>query len=157
MEKMVKNKKTGKDNGPGKSICGKEGISVFPPELLWQCIRKNNCFLKKTKCGKFFSCEPTNLTNFHSIRFSGIVNSKSVGLGFTGTNCSNINLITKNPKRSCQRKPKQVYRTVKLQKSIAELRRITKKIFAYRPDLVPYARKKFIKLMHVKTIDDSKK
>jgi len=55
-------------------------IAAFhSPEVQWQLIRNNHSFLVK-RDGHSFSSEPLNLTNKHSFKFSGLVNSKVVGI-----------------------------------------------------------------------------
>eukprot|EP00041_Stephanoeca_diplocostata_P004437 m.45110 g.45110 ORF g.45110 m.45110 type:complete len:145 (+) comp15113_c0_seq1:56-490(+) len=50
--------------------------------LVWQCIRKNNAFVVKKKGGdrRIWSTEAGNLMNFHTSKFSGLANSKTVGV-----------------------------------------------------------------------------
>ena len=68
--------------------------------LLWQLVRNNNSFLVKRggggpKCGNTsragsvqFSCEPGNLMGVNSYKYSGIANSKAVGISENGTELS---------------------------------------------------------------------
>jgi large subunit ribosomal protein L28e len=53
--------------------------------LVWHLIRDNNCFLKKVgrtaRDGEVqFSAEPGNLLNVHTFKYSGLANSKTIGL-----------------------------------------------------------------------------
>merc|ERR1711904_13918 len=61
-------------------------------ELIWQCIKGGNSFMRKGINNTFFSTEPGNLTGKHSYKFSGIANKKNVGLV---TDSSNAILLTK--------------------------------------------------------------
>eukprot|EP01136_Pigoraptor_vietnamica_P036052 Opistho-1_new@102082 len=49
-------------------------------DLQWLLVRKWNSFMHVSKTGRNFTKEPGNLTNFHSQKYSGITNSKSVGI-----------------------------------------------------------------------------
>eukprot|EP00903_Cladosiphon_okamuranus_P016634 g15342.t1 len=57
-------------------------------ELVWSLVRRNNCFLYKRngrtkRSGKVvLTSEPNNLKNVHSYKFSGLANSKAVGIQF---------------------------------------------------------------------------
>lgn len=42
-----------------------------PPQLVWQLIKRNNCFIVNGLHGKKFSSEPGNLYNLHSYKHSG--------------------------------------------------------------------------------------
>merc|ERR1712241_495757 len=62
-------------------------------EIAWAITRNNSAFLlKKRNCPKPFSTDPMNLTNKHSMRYTGLVNKKAVAVapaadnkGFTVT------------------------------------------------------------------------
>ena len=50
-------------------------------DVCWAVTRNNSCYLlKKRNCPKPFSTDPMNLTNVHSQRYSGLVNSKAIGV-----------------------------------------------------------------------------
>jgi len=50
-------------------------------DVAWAVTRNSSRFLlKKRNCPKPFSTDPMNLTNLHSQRYSGICNSKAVGV-----------------------------------------------------------------------------
>merc|ERR1711908_58210 len=50
------------------------------PELIWQCVKGGNSFMRKGLNGTILSAEPGNLTSKHSFKYSGLANAKSVGL-----------------------------------------------------------------------------
>merc|ERR1712018_613798 len=68
------------------------GIDIMS-EIAWAITRNNSAFLlKKRNCPKPFSTDPMNLTNKHSLRYTGLVNKKAVAVapaadnkGFTVT------------------------------------------------------------------------
>ncbi len=53
-------------------------------ELIWQCIRGGNSFMRKNLNGGVFSAESGNLAGKHSYTHSGIANQKNVGLKTVG-------------------------------------------------------------------------
>ncbi|KAM0862910.1 hypothetical protein ACQ4PT_044950 [Festuca glaucescens] len=57
-------------------------MTTVPGSLVWELVKKNNCFLIKqfgnSNAKVQFSKEPNNLYNVHSYKFSGLANSKTV-------------------------------------------------------------------------------
>ena len=50
-------------------------------DIVWAITRNNSAYLlKKRGCPKPFSTDPLNLTNKHSQRYVGLVNTKAVGI-----------------------------------------------------------------------------
>ena len=58
-------------------------------ELVWQIVKDNSCFLQKRKVpgrsqmgkmGPHFTTEPNNLAGINSWKYSGLANTKSVGI-----------------------------------------------------------------------------
>mmetsp|Transcript_31664 Transcript_31664/g.62194 ORF Transcript_31664/g.62194 Transcript_31664/m.62194 type:complete len:145 (+) Transcript_31664:70-504(+) len=47
-------------------------------ELVWQCVKKNNAFIRKGRYCPTFSAEPGNILGLHKESYSGIANAKSV-------------------------------------------------------------------------------
>ena len=41
------------------------------PQLVWQLVKNNNCFLKKNQNNAWFSAEPGNLMARHAYKYSG--------------------------------------------------------------------------------------
>merc|ERR1712226_1449272 len=57
------------------------GSFIMSNDVAWAITRNNSRFLlKKRNCPKPFSTDPMNLTNLHSQRYSGLCNSKAVGV-----------------------------------------------------------------------------
>ncbi|ORX51325.1 ribosomal protein L28e [Hesseltinella vesiculosa] len=103
-------------------------------DLIWALIKNNNSYLVKRN-GAWFSTEPTNLTNLHSKKFSGLANTKAVGIADA---TRGVKVSLKSQKAAS---PAKVNTTV-----ITKPRRHTAKSVAnlvarskYRPDLLPYA------------------
>ena len=40
-------------------------------QLIWECVKNGNCFLRKGLNGSVFSAEPGNLYNLNTYKFSG--------------------------------------------------------------------------------------
>merc|ERR1711907_353187 len=55
-------------------------ITMASSELVWQCIRGGNSFMRKNLNGTVMSAEPGNLAGKHSYKHSGIANKANVGL-----------------------------------------------------------------------------
>jgi large subunit ribosomal protein L28e len=53
--------------------------AIHSPALQWQLIRNNNSYLVK-RDGHIFSAEPSNVTNLHSFKFSGLANNNTVAV-----------------------------------------------------------------------------
>ncbi|KAJ1025878.1 hypothetical protein NDA16_002504 [Ustilago loliicola] len=69
-------------------------------DLQWLLVRNNSSFIVKQKgLGRIFSREPRNLTQLHSYKYSGLVNSKAVGLEAPKSG-KGVVLTTKNSKKT---------------------------------------------------------
>ncbi|KAL2466536.1 60S ribosomal protein L28-2 [Abeliophyllum distichum] len=57
-------------------------MATVPGQLIWEIVKKNNCFLVKEfgngTAGVVFSKEPNNLYNLHSNKHSSLANKKTV-------------------------------------------------------------------------------
>ncbi|TKY88565.1 hypothetical protein EX895_002554 [Sporisorium graminicola] len=68
-------------------------------DLQWLLVRNNSSFLVKQKgLGRIFSREPRNLVQLHSYKYSGVVNSKAVGIEAPKSG-KGVVLTTKNAKQ----------------------------------------------------------
>ncbi|PHJ19516.1 60s ribosomal protein [Cystoisospora suis] len=115
-------------------------------ELLWQCVRRNHCFIRKFN-GITLSAEPMNLTNKNTLKFSGIAHNQPLGLNRTGENFSGVALVTKQKRGRKLRKPRKVTQVRKFTKSKKEIPKLLKVVAAYRPDLLKTVNKKMKKLI----------
>ncbi|SPC64783.1 related to 60S ribosomal protein L28 [Ustilago sp. UG-2017b] len=69
-------------------------------DLQWLLVRNNSSFIVKQKgLGRIFSREPRNLTQLHSYKYSGVVNSKAVGIE-PAQSGKGVVLTTKNSKKT---------------------------------------------------------
>lgn len=128
--------------------------STVSPQLVWLTIRKNNCFLRKVNEHTTFSCEKNNMTSTNSYRFSGLTNPKPAGLTLHGKCDSSITLHTAAQKFSSKRKPSKNAISRKFTRNSKNVSSLAKKLFAYRPDLIPYAIRKYKKLSKTRTISN---
>jgi large subunit ribosomal protein L28e len=73
------------------------------PSLLWELTKKHNAFLVKNN-GITLSCEPGNISNIHSSKYSGLAQQKAVGYE-TNPRTGKVKLIVK--RSGMGNKPKQ--------------------------------------------------
>lgn len=107
-------------------------ITMASSELVWQCIRGGNSFMRKNPCGDgiVMSAEPGNLAGKHSYKHSGIANKANVGL----TEENGAILLTKGKiKKSGKSK------TVFKKDARRVMKGVTKEVTGYRSDLADIA------------------
>ncbi|KAK9476167.1 ribosomal L28e/Mak16 [Lipomyces japonicus] len=70
-------------------------MSSISNDLIWELTRANSSYLvkRKTAAGVQFSREPLNLTNKHAYKYSGVANSKAIGVSLTENGA--ISVLTK--------------------------------------------------------------
>ncbi|XP_044480060.1 60S ribosomal protein L28-1-like [Mangifera indica] len=114
-------------------------MATVPGQLIWEIVKKNNCFLVKQfgngTAGVRFSKESNNLYNLNSYKHSGLANRKTVSIQPGDKDLSVVLATTKTKK---QNKPARL-----LQKSVMrkEFPRMAKAVVNqvadnyYRPDL----------------------
>ena len=61
-------------------------------DLQWLLVRNNSSFLVK-KNGATFTSEPNNLTQLNTFKYSGLANSKTVGVAVN--KAGKVELVTK--------------------------------------------------------------
>ncbi|CAH9132239.1 unnamed protein product [Cuscuta epithymum] len=113
-------------------------MAIVPDQLVWEIVKKNNCFLVKEfgngTAGVVFSKEPNNLYNLHSYKHSGLANKKSVTIQ-AGKDQTVLLATTKTKK---QNKPADLHNKSVMKK---EFHRMAKAVINqvgdnyYRPDL----------------------
>eukprot|EP00048_Salpingoeca_helianthica_P014301 m.221025 g.221025 ORF g.221025 m.221025 type:complete len:156 (-) comp15700_c0_seq1:139-606(-) len=111
-------------------------------DLQWAIIRRNNALIFKNRLGAraVFSKEANNLTAQHSRKFSGLVNSKTVGI--VGDGDHGVVVSLKAPKRTSA--PKTAYNTVTLKSGARPTMAAIKNLVSggqpdYRADLTKFA------------------
>ncbi|PFH33143.1 ribosomal protein RPL28 [Besnoitia besnoiti] len=124
-------------------------------ELVWQCVRRNHCFIRKFN-GITLSAEPMNLTNKNTLKFSGIAHKQPLGLNRHGENGSGIALVTVQKRSRAMRKPRKAVQVRKFVKCKKEISKVTQAVAAYRPDLLKTVTKKMKKLIRTGNASNKK-
>ncbi|CDJ66957.1 60S ribosomal protein L28, putative [Eimeria necatrix] len=113
-------------------------------ELLWQCVRRTSCFLRKSH-GILLSKEPLNLAQKNSLRFSGLCHPRPLGLQLVGNAAAvKLSYRAKNPNKA--RFPRRALCSKKFPKSHSKTKQLLQLVAQQRPDLVRLAKKRFHKL-----------
>ncbi|XP_075480533.1 large ribosomal subunit protein eL28z-like [Primulina tabacum] len=113
-------------------------MATVPGQLIWEIVKKNNCFLVKEfgngTAGVKFSKEPNNLCNIHSYKYSGLANKKTVTIQ-PGKDQS-VLLATAKTKK--QHKPRHLLHKSVMKKEFHRMAKAVSNQVAdnyYRPDL----------------------
>ncbi|MED6135386.1 60S ribosomal protein L28A [Stylosanthes scabra] len=114
-------------------------MTTVPGQLVWEIVKKNNCFLVK-QFGRGtqsveFSREANNLYNLNSFKYSGLANKKTVTIQPAGKDQSVLLATTKTKK---QNKPSALLHKSVMKKEFPRMAKAVKKQVAanhYRPDL----------------------
>jgi large subunit ribosomal protein L28e len=126
---------------------------VFTPDqLVWEIVRRNNCFQKKRN-GKTkrsgtitFSVEKGNLKSLNLLKYSGLANTKTVDVIATPEH--QAQLITKSASK-CHQQPNKAMATTSIKKHFRQsVNAIKKNVVSnhYRPDLKRAALGKYTKV-----------
>ncbi|KAM3712931.1 hypothetical protein ACB098_01G218800 [Castanea mollissima] len=114
-------------------------MATVPGQLIWEMVKKNNCFLVKEfgrgNAGVQFSKEPNNLFNLNSYKFSGLANRKTVTIQPGGKDLSVVLGTTKTKK---QNKPAALLHKSVMRKEFPRMAKaVTNQVSDnyYRPDL----------------------
>ena len=125
--------------------------------LVWACIRDNNSFMYKrgreasTGAVKF-SSEPGNVMNVSSFKYSGLANSKAIGVQAKAG--GGIEFVRKNAKSA--NKPSKATSVISLKVPKARTAKVIKKLSAYRADLASAANAKYNRLHQAEFAKGSK-
>mmetsp|Transcript_2724 Transcript_2724/g.3671 ORF Transcript_2724/g.3671 Transcript_2724/m.3671 type:complete len:151 (+) Transcript_2724:164-616(+) len=114
---------------------------AVPDQLVWECIRKNNSFLRK-KNGRskrsgsvVFSVEKGNLKSLNLLKYSGLAGSKTIDVVCSKDN--RAQLVTKTASK-CDSQPKKAFAEYNVnrdfRRSTQQLSKLTTDVF-YRRDL----------------------
>ncbi|XP_030953172.1 60S ribosomal protein L28-2 [Quercus lobata] len=114
-------------------------MATVPGQLIWEMVKKNNCFLVKEfgrgNAGVQFSKEPNNLFNLNSYKYSGLANRKTVTIQPGGKDLSVVLATTKTKK---QNKPAAILHKSVMRKEFPRMAKaVTNQVSNnyYRPDL----------------------
>lgn len=112
-----------------------------PDQLLWECVKKNNCYLRKKnghtkRSGKVaFSMEKGNLTSLNQLKYSGLANTKVADVVSTSDNKTSL---IKKVASKASTKPSQGQLITNVRKDYSRSVKTLKKVVVdnyYRPDL----------------------
>lgn len=140
---------------PAKEVSGRKHprpAAITPPDLLWECIKKNSSFLRKPnkELKRPFSADPGNLVGIHSQKFSGISASEALNVRpLKRGKKESIELVQSHAKASRQRRPSAAQVSSGLSKCPKRgLSRLEHEVDAkfYRRDLLDLARAKYVKV-----------
>jgi len=113
---------------------------IMSSAVQWELLKKSNRFLVKRN-GVQFSSDPLNVTNVHSFKYSGLANSKAVGVNVV----NNKVVLQTRRTRSVRRPAKSIISTPLNRHQRAGSNRAAAVIKAatvgsfYRPDLTKHA------------------
>ncbi|XP_030457537.1 60S ribosomal protein L28-2-like [Syzygium oleosum] len=114
-------------------------MATVPGQLIWEMVKKNNCYLVKEfgrgSASVQFSKEPNNLFNLNSYKHSGIANQKTVTIQPMGKEQSVLLATTKTKK---QNKPAALLHKSVMKKEFNRMAKAVTNQVAdnyYRPDL----------------------
>merc|ERR1712216_1110821 len=108
-------------------------------EVIWACVKGDNAFLHKTKQGGNkvqFSSEPTNLYNLNTFKFSGLANTKSVGIASGADGAG----VTKSRPNNPSKPAAGVYKYTTKRNARKSMASIEKQLDGWRSDLVVAAK-----------------
>ncbi|KAJ4717948.1 putative 60S ribosomal protein L28 [Melia azedarach] len=113
-------------------------MATVPGQLIWEIVKKNNCFLVKEfgrgSASVQFSKEPNNLYNLNSFKHSGLANKKTVTIQ-PGKEQVVVLATTKTKK---QNKPAALLHKSVMKKEFRRMAKAVENQVAnnyYRPDL----------------------
>mmetsp|Transcript_2889 Transcript_2889/g.6967 ORF Transcript_2889/g.6967 Transcript_2889/m.6967 type:complete len:150 (+) Transcript_2889:82-531(+) len=126
---------------------------VAPGSLLWECVRDNNSFLRKsTKTNApTLSAEPGNLTGENTYRFSGLANPNACDVTVQTTGKKQTIIVNKKVQKQAAlaHAPGKFFSKVGLSKKAKKgLTQLNKALMdkMFRPDLQEVAKTKYIKV-----------
>ncbi|KAM0897469.1 hypothetical protein ACQ4PT_022537 [Festuca glaucescens] len=115
-------------------------MTTVPGSLVWELVKKNNCFLIKqfgnSNAKVQFSKEPNNLYNVHSYKFSGLANNKTVTIQPSAGDDKAVVLSTTKTKK--QNAPAKLQHKNVMRKEFRKMAKAVKNQVCnnyYRPDL----------------------
>ncbi|CAN1185518.1 60S ribosomal protein L28-2 [Linum perenne] len=114
-------------------------MATVPGQLIWEVVKRNNCFLVKQfgrgNAGVRFSKESNNLYNLNTYKYSGLANKKTVSIQADGKDSAVVLSTTKTKK---QNKPAALKHKSVMRKEFQSMSKAVTNQVAdnfYRPDL----------------------
>ncbi|CAJ1449778.1 unnamed protein product [Effrenium voratum] len=119
------------------------------PDLMWECLKNQSCFLRKSKNMPTMTAEPGNLCGINAFRFSGLCSKKVLGLDTKTQGKKESIVLTMRSQKFCKQfRPKAVLTSTGIKKGKKQGPEQLKKIVASaynRPELLEMALKKYKK------------
>lgn len=119
-------------------------------DLLFECIRKNNAFLRASSSSGYktiLSAEAGNLTAKNSSKFSGILPGKAAGLGLVSKGKNQQIILTTSASGANLNRPKKAFVSTTISKNFKSGQNaISKVLGASRAGLVAQAKAKLVKV-----------
>lgn len=126
---------------------------MFSTELVWQCVKKNTCFMKKSN-GFTLTSEPFNIMNMNTLKYSGLSAKKSIGMELipssSGKLIKNAKIIKKNSGSSTVRCPKKFTSKVSISNDFKQAKKTIKNQTSSRPDLKKAVIVRYKKIQKIK-------
>mmetsp|Transcript_85511 Transcript_85511/g.135598 ORF Transcript_85511/g.135598 Transcript_85511/m.135598 type:complete len:138 (+) Transcript_85511:79-492(+) len=120
------------------------------PDLLWECVKNQSCFIKKRKNFPTMTTEPGNLCGLNKFQYSGLASKQVLGLDAKKVGKKESIILTTRSKRSSrQYRPGAVLVTTGIKKGKKQGPEQLKKIIGStwnRPELLETALKKYQKI-----------
>merc|ERR1712151_614992 len=89
------------------------------PELLWQCLKSNSSFIRKSPNAPVMTAEPGNLCGLNSFKFSGLANKKVLDVSSsTVGKKEKVVMTTRHLKASRAFRPKAAFLETGLKKQL---------------------------------------
>eukprot|EP00747_Dinoflagellata_sp_TGD_P161585 gnl/TRDRNA2_/TRDRNA2_178195_c0_seq1.p2 gnl/TRDRNA2_/TRDRNA2_178195_c0~~gnl/TRDRNA2_/TRDRNA2_178195_c0_seq1.p2 ORF type:complete len:142 (+),score=42.85 gnl/TRDRNA2_/TRDRNA2_178195_c0_seq1:79-504(+) len=119
-------------------------------ELLWECVRNNSSFIRKSPNMPTFSAEPGNLCGLNSYKYSGLANKNAFNLSSVKTGKKETIIATQtNKKDSRKARPKCLFHKTGVVKAAKKGQASLEKMMGaryYRRDLLALAKTKYTKI-----------
>ncbi|CUV05501.1 unnamed protein product [Cryptosporidium hominis] len=126
---------------------------MLSTELLWQCVKKNTSFIKKSN-GFTFTSEPFNIMNLNTLKYSGLAARRSISMDLVpnsnGKLVKNAKITKKNTGSSTIRCPKKLISKVNLSNDFKQAKKTIKNQISSRPDLKNVAIIRYRKIQKAK-------
>eukprot|EP00928_Gymnodinium_smaydae_P011638 TRINITY_DN1426_c0_g2_i1.p1 TRINITY_DN1426_c0_g2~~TRINITY_DN1426_c0_g2_i1.p1 ORF type:complete len:144 (-),score=36.17 TRINITY_DN1426_c0_g2_i1:57-488(-) len=125
-------------------------MAPYSPQLLWECVKKNNSFIRKSPNMPVMSAERSNLCGLSSLKFSGLVGGPALGLNSEKNGAKeSVVLRTAHPKASRASRPAAAVCSTGIAKQPKKALAALDKVLGagyYRRDLLELAKTKFGKI-----------
>eukprot|EP00446_Apocalathium_sp_SHHI-4_P067036 CAMPEP_0177538352 /NCGR_PEP_ID=MMETSP0369-20130122/58333_1 /TAXON_ID=447022 ORGANISM="Scrippsiella hangoei-like, Strain SHHI-4" /NCGR_SAMPLE_ID=MMETSP0369 /ASSEMBLY_ACC=CAM_ASM_000364 /LENGTH=137 /DNA_ID=CAMNT_0019021161 /DNA_START=15 /DNA_END=424 /DNA_ORIENTATION=+ len=123
---------------------------MAPSSLIWECVKNNSSFIRKSTNMRVMSSEAGNLCGLNSYKFSGLASSNVLDISGKNSGAKeSIMMTTSHKKASRHARPGSILLSTGVKKSSKKgLAQISKALEGgfYRRDLMEVARAKYVKV-----------